>query len=1302
MTRFLAIIAFLFIILDFGFGQVLNFRTFFVEDGLAQSQVTAIDDDQFGNIWLATYGGGVDCFDGLKFKNFGLPEGMSHHQVLDIYVDDHNAVWCALQRGGVNVIKNNEVKALNLPDISKAEMVKITGNNNGVFCATKNGNLYKTVGDSLLERIYAFTNTSISDLCVHQDNILVGTKNKGLWIYENEQMKSLADVSNITDLYCQKDKLWIGAGRDLYSLSLQTMDLQFEVKAKGVINDISTIEKDKIVWLSIYGAGLGQYSDNRINYITEKNGLSSNYTNAIFEDQYGLIWVGTDGSGLNRFSGFQFVHYSFNLRKSGEAIMDIIQQNNALWFATYGNGIIKKTGKNIKVFDKSSGLPSNRFYALEITEKQILWAATRASGLVRMNLVNNEISTYNISNSILSNNLLHITKDAHNNLLVSSRDKGLFIQYKNKWIQISPANGLPDNHINYMLFDKSGHLWLATASSGIVKIEKNELYRFLEEEAAVISYEIFNMQEQAIYQQVFTLAQDKNGLIWYGLFGGGVGYIKDGEVKLMAMNRKLNSRNVYGLVYDRNKNILWVSTDKGLASVRLSNQSVAVEVQTLSAGDGFIGVECNRNALMLDTLQRTLWAGTVKGVTRFMPEAYNPPDIAPRLMITNFSYQEHNLPVVTYKNDSGIDWDKAPVIPYDSNNVAIHFKGIDQWQPKEVRYQWILVGLNDKWHDLAKQQVTEYTYLPSGKYIFKLKALSGRGKWSDYSLSLPFVVNTPFYRTRTFYILLGFFFLSAIALYVYFRQLNLQKRNRKLREAVMERTEALNNEKLIVEQQKEELRAQTEHLERANHELEKLSLVASKTDNAVLIADKVGRWEWINEGFTKMYGYSLHEFIQERGETILTSSTSSKISHILDEAVHLKKSVTYTTKGFKRDSTEMWVQSTLTPVFDEQGELKRFVVIDTDITHIKRINNELRKLSLVASKTDNSVIMMNGKGKIEWVNDAFHRFYDLSLEEFKTLYQKTIFDLHEDVEDVFSLEEIVQSRKSQAFVSSFITRKGVHKWIQSVVTPVFGIGYGNEQLIAIETDITRIKEVEEEVKAQRKKSDELLLNILPAETAEELKSQGVAQPRFYNSASVLFSDFKNFTAYCEELSPKQLVYELREYFDAFDDIVENYYVEKIKIIGDAYMCAGGLPIRNRSHPFDIVLTAMEIQRITSQINAMKVKEGRHPWELRIGVHTGDLVAGVVGKKKFAYDIWGETVNIASRMEGACEVGRINISGDTYEIIKDFFTCTYRGNIDARNIGKYDMYFVEGIKPEYSIDGLGAKPNRKFKEYLAKL
>jgi class 3 adenylate cyclase len=211
---------------------------------------------------------------------------------------------------------------------------------------------------------------------------------------------------------------------------------------------------------------------------------------------------------------------------------------------------------------------------------------------------------------------------------------------------------------------------------------------------------------------------------------------------------------------------------------------------------------------------------------------------------------------------------------------------------------------------------------------------------------------------------------------------------------------------------------------------------------------------------------------------------------------------------------------------------------------------------------------------------------------------------------------------------------------------------------------------------QKEEIESLLLNILPREVAMELQQVGFATPRYYESASVLFTDFKGFTTIAEGLSPEDLVQQLNRIFSTFDDIIQKHNLEKIKTIGDAYMCAGGIPSPNTTHPFNIINAGLELQEYMRQMNERRKADGLFAWELRIGVHTGPLVAGVVGKKKYAYDIWGSTVNVASRMESNGEPGRVNISESTYNIIKDHYPCLYRGKIYAKNIGDIDMYFVD--------------------------
>ncbi|HNP49681.1 MAG TPA: adenylate/guanylate cyclase domain-containing protein, partial [Bacteroidia bacterium] len=176
--------------------------------------------------------------------------------------------------------------------------------------------------------------------------------------------------------------------------------------------------------------------------------------------------------------------------------------------------------------------------------------------------------------------------------------------------------------------------------------------------------------------------------------------------------------------------------------------------------------------------------------------------------------------------------------------------------------------------------------------------------------------------------------------------------------------------------------------------------------------------------------------------------------------------------------------------------------------------------------------------------------------------------------------------------------------------------------------------------------------------------------------TVMFTDFKNFTQASEILSPVELVQEIHECYSAFDKIISELNLEKIKTIGDSYMCAGGLPVPNKSNAVDTVRAAMKINEFMLALKLKRISENKPYFEIRIGCHTGPVVAGIVGIKKFAYDIWGDTVNIASRMESAGEAGRVNVSGTTYELIKDIFSCNYRGKISAKNKGEIDMYFVE--------------------------
>jgi class 3 adenylate cyclase len=226
---------------------------------------------------------------------------------------------------------------------------------------------------------------------------------------------------------------------------------------------------------------------------------------------------------------------------------------------------------------------------------------------------------------------------------------------------------------------------------------------------------------------------------------------------------------------------------------------------------------------------------------------------------------------------------------------------------------------------------------------------------------------------------------------------------------------------------------------------------------------------------------------------------------------------------------------------------------------------------------------------------------------------------------------------------------------------------------------------------QRARSEELLLNILPRQIADELRAQGKVEAKYYSDVTILFTDVVGFTRMFDDLSVDRMVRVLDQLVTAFDHVVRNYGLEKLKTIGDAYMCAGGLTREGASHPVDAVLAAFDMVEVVR-----KAAESESlPLAVRVGMHTGPVAAGVVGIDKFAFDVWGDTVNYAARLETGGAPGRINIAQSTYLRVKDFFACSPRGKILTKE-GEREMYFIDGIHPE--LVGPGHPPPEFARRY----
>jgi class 3 adenylate cyclase len=251
------------------------------------------------------------------------------------------------------------------------------------------------------------------------------------------------------------------------------------------------------------------------------------------------------------------------------------------------------------------------------------------------------------------------------------------------------------------------------------------------------------------------------------------------------------------------------------------------------------------------------------------------------------------------------------------------------------------------------------------------------------------------------------------------------------------------------------------------------------------------------------------------------------------------------------------------------------------------------------------------------------------------------------------------------------------------------------RLIEFDQAMKELDQAHADLSAEKVRTEELLANILPASIAEELKKSGRVQPKYEPAATILFTDFKGFTLLAERMEPVALIGLLDQYFSAFDEVVARHGLEKLKTIGDAYMAVAGVPMANRRHPIDTCLAALEIQAVMARIKAQREKMRLPTLDLRVGVHSGPVMSGVVGRRKFTFDIWGDAVNTAALMEANGAPGRINVSESVAGHVKKLFELEPRGPIAAKHERTHEMFFLNRLRPEFSRDADGRIPNERF-------
>ena len=365
-------------------------------------------------------------------------------------------------------------------------------------------------------------------------------------------------------------------------------------------------------------------------------------------------------------------------------------------------------------------------------------------------------------------------------------------------------------------------------------------------------------------------------------------------------------------------------------------------------------------------------------------------------------------------------------------------------------------------------------------------------------------------------------------------------------------------------------------------------------------------------------------------------------------------------------------------------ELEDYYPISVYLTYMADIYFRKKDLDAAFEYSKRSLELARNYGLKDQISEAnlkLSEFYKKTGDFENAYHHYTDYVLYRDsVRNIENIQEMARIRtenevgQKQAEVD-LLEQKERNQKIIVIATAIalFLIGLLALGLFRRNRFISRTKAI---IEKERNRSDQLLLNILPEDTAKELKDSGKVKSKRFESVSVLFADFVGFTRYSEKLSPEEVVDSVDFYFSKFDEIVEKYGIEKIKTLGDCYMCAAGLPFPDKLHAQKMVLAAFEMLDFVKSFKAKsEIELEEINFDIKIGINSGPVVAGVVGTKKFAYDIWGDTVNIASRMESHSEPGFINVSESTCKLISKDFDCDYRGEVEVKNKGLMKMYYV---------------------------
>jgi PAS domain S-box-containing protein len=897
-------------------AQRFNLNSFSVSDGLPGNQVNKILQDRVGRLWIGTMSGGCR-FDGKTFTRFEQGNVLYSNPVKTIYEDKKGNIWFGTIRKGL-------VKFTGTGYFTYSTNDGLLSDNINAICEDEKGNLWVGTSEGISrfdgKNFQSITNTrglinnNVFDLMRDSKGRMWVATIGGVSMFDGKKFFNFSTENGLLNniVYSIREdrngEIWFGTyegvsvwdGRVFRNYSTE----------QGLPNErVENLTQDHNGhwWVGTYGGGLAKFKEKVFEGVKLSSDVNSNIVKSVIEDREGNYWLGT-WNGLFKYNGDRFVTYTIDDGLSNNNILSVYPDSgNRIWFGTLMGGLNYFDASGFHTVKANEGLKSNNIWCINRDRQGYIWFGT-TNGPARYNPAKDEFQAmYPGLSSLIVYALLQDKSGAY----YFGTDKGIYKYTGDQLSRIGITEGLSNDKVRVLFEDAQGVVWVGTMK-GLFYLDNGK----------AISFDDAHRLPKAL---ITSIIDDKRGNLLISTYDYGLIRYRPGNqaapVTLINKNSGLNNEKILFNYIDK-QNRLWLGTSDGIDYVDWNNYLEEGKVKTIhyDKSNGFVGVESNAAC---EDIYGNIWFATVNGAIRYKPEAGELPVTLPLVSISNIQLFLEN--VDWKKNKSKVDDNTGLpidlVLPHNSNHLSFISSAIYLTAPDEVRYRYMLEGFEENWSPPTKNGTASYSNIPPGSYIFKVQASANNKDWS-VPVTYSFTIRPPIWKTPFFYLLYVVVGAGSVLL------------------AYRVRTRSLRRSQEML---KRKVEARTRELQAKNLELAKLSLVASETDNAVMIFDEHLELEWVNTGYTKMTGFTLEETRKGRGATLQTLTTNQDVLDHLDECIKMRRSFIYESEIEHKNKQKRWASSTLTPILNEAGQLKNIVVIDTDITLRKHMEEQIRE-----------------------------------------------------------------------------------------------------------------------------------------------------------------------------------------------------------------------------------------------------------------------------------------------------------------------------------------------------------------------